>query len=99
MSVVALTFMLSLEILNTKIRDDRRIKGLKINGEFKLQAYAEDLVFIIEDPKELLVYLMEHLKEYRQVAGLKINYEKAKLLLKNVKEKEKQKMEKFGLTK
>lgn len=93
-----LLFILSIEILNTLIREDRRTKGLKIKeGEIKLQAYADDLVFILEDPVESLIYLMEDLGKYGRVAGLKINYEKTKLLLKNVKEQEKQELKKFNL--
>ena len=70
-----LLFILTLEILNRQIRDNEAIKGLKIRGEkFKVQAYVDDLV-IIENPLENFKELRV-IKEFRQMAGLKINYKK-----------------------
>uniref|UniRef100_A0A2D4IHG9 Reverse transcriptase domain-containing protein n=1 Tax=Micrurus lemniscatus lemniscatus TaxID=129467 RepID=A0A2D4IHG9_MICLE len=58
---------------------------MKIKGEeFKLQAFADDMVFFIEDPLETGEYLMKELGEYGEVAGLKINKQKTKLLSKNL---------------
>ena len=48
-------FILTLEILNTQIRQNSRIRWLRIKGkEYKLQAYANDLVLLLENPKELI---------------------------------------------
>lgn len=82
-----LLFILSLEILNTKIREDiynkrqiykidkidrqikdryiikediYTIKSVKVQKEdYKLQAYVDDIVFILEDPNKSLETLME----------------------------------------
>uniref|UniRef100_A0A2D4K2X5 Reverse transcriptase domain-containing protein n=1 Tax=Micrurus paraensis TaxID=1970185 RepID=A0A2D4K2X5_9SAUR len=41
-----LLFVLTLEVLNRNIRQDEEIKGMKImKEEYKLQAFADDLVF------------------------------------------------------
>uniref|UniRef100_A0A670Z8T2 Reverse transcriptase domain-containing protein n=1 Tax=Pseudonaja textilis TaxID=8673 RepID=A0A670Z8T2_PSETE len=48
-----LLFVLTLEVLNRNIREEKEIKGMKIKKEeYKLQAFADDLVFILEDPLE-----------------------------------------------
>ena len=48
-----------LEILNRQIRGNAGIKGLRIRGEeFKLQAYADDLAIIVENPLDRLEELV-----------------------------------------
>uniref|UniRef100_A0A2D4EPT8 Reverse transcriptase domain-containing protein n=1 Tax=Micrurus corallinus TaxID=54390 RepID=A0A2D4EPT8_MICCO len=80
-----LLFIFSLEILHRRIRSNPNIKGLTIKKEeFKLQAFADDMVFFIEDPLETGEYLMKELERYGEVAGLKINKQKTKLLSKNL---------------
>uniref|UniRef100_A0A2D4KDH8 Reverse transcriptase domain-containing protein n=1 Tax=Micrurus paraensis TaxID=1970185 RepID=A0A2D4KDH8_9SAUR len=45
-----LLFILSLETLLRQIRQNPEIKGLKVRKEeYKLQAFADDMVFFIED--------------------------------------------------
>lgn len=86
-----LLFILSLEILNTKIREGHTRKGVKVQKEeYKLQ---DDVVFILEDPNKSLKILMETLKSYGEIAGLKINYQKTTILLKNAKGTEVQERE------
>uniref|UniRef100_A0A2D4EPV2 Uncharacterized protein n=1 Tax=Micrurus corallinus TaxID=54390 RepID=A0A2D4EPV2_MICCO len=54
---LSLLFILSLEILHRRIRANLKIKGLKVKGEeFKLQAFADDMVFFIEDPLETGIF-------------------------------------------
>uniref|UniRef100_A0A670Z3Q8 Reverse transcriptase domain-containing protein n=1 Tax=Pseudonaja textilis TaxID=8673 RepID=A0A670Z3Q8_PSETE len=80
-----LLFVLTLEVLNRNIREDKSIKGMKIKKEeFKLQVFADDLVFILEDPLETAPKLLEKIETYDEVAGLKINKDKTKILLKNM---------------
>uniref|UniRef100_A0A2D4ETS0 Reverse transcriptase domain-containing protein n=1 Tax=Micrurus corallinus TaxID=54390 RepID=A0A2D4ETS0_MICCO len=90
-----LLFILSLEILHRRIRSNLKIKGLKIKGEeFKLQAFSDDMVFFFEDPLETGEYLMKELGEYGEIAGLKINKQKTKLLLKNLTKLQQTELEK-----
>ena len=78
-----LLFILTLEILTEQIRDKKKIEGLKVRGHtFKLQAFADDLVIILEDPMDSIEDLMEMLKNFGDMAGMKINQKKAKILVK-----------------
>uniref|UniRef100_A0A8D2L468 Reverse transcriptase domain-containing protein n=1 Tax=Varanus komodoensis TaxID=61221 RepID=A0A8D2L468_VARKO len=71
-----LLFILSLEVLNRNIRDDTAIKGTRIRDEsYKLQAFADDLVFIIEEPLVTMSKLLQRIEEYGDVTGMKINRE------------------------
>lgn len=72
-------------MLNNTIRNEQELKGTKVKGEeFKLQAFPDDVVFILEDPEQSTGILMDKIKEYGEVAGLIINWDKAKLLTKNI---------------
>uniref|UniRef100_A0A670YX33 Reverse transcriptase domain-containing protein n=1 Tax=Pseudonaja textilis TaxID=8673 RepID=A0A670YX33_PSETE len=80
-----LLFVLTLEVLNRNIREDPNIKGMKIKKEeFKLQAFADDLVFILEDPLGTALKLLEKIEIYGEMVGLKINKDKTKILTKNM---------------
>lgn len=91
-----LLFVLTLEVLNRinrNIRKNGEIKGMKIkNEEYKLQAFAEGLVFILEEPLETGSKLIREIEEFGEVAGLKINKEKTKILVKNMTEKQKKRL-------
>uniref|UniRef100_A0A2D4EPR8 Reverse transcriptase domain-containing protein n=1 Tax=Micrurus corallinus TaxID=54390 RepID=A0A2D4EPR8_MICCO len=57
-----LLFILTLETLHRRIRQNPKIKGLRVKKEeFKLQAFTDDMVFIIEDPLETGKVLMNEL--------------------------------------
>lgn len=74
--------------MNEIVRNSDQIKGLKIKGEeYKLQALGDDLVFILEDPDELIDALMNVWQEYGEVAGLKVNWDKSQIVCKNVQTK------------
>ncbi|KAF7244640.1 hypothetical protein EYD10_09237 [Varanus komodoensis] len=80
-----LLFILILEVLNRNIRDDMDIKGTRIRDEsYKLQAFADDLIFIIEEPLVTMSKLLQRIEEYGDVTGMKINRDKTKLLVKNL---------------
>ena len=84
-----LLFILILEILNRQIRANERVKGLKIRGEeFKVQAYADDLVIILENPHEDLDEVLRIIEDYGLLAGLKNDYQKTKVMIKNIKKEE-----------
>uniref|UniRef100_A0A2D4F0Q1 Reverse transcriptase domain-containing protein n=2 Tax=Micrurus corallinus TaxID=54390 RepID=A0A2D4F0Q1_MICCO len=61
--------------------------------EYKLQAFADNLVFILEEPLETAAKLMEKIEEYGKVAGLKINKDKTKILTKNMRANRKKELE------
>lgn len=64
-----------------------KTRVMKIKGdEYKLQAFTDNIVFILEDPELSKETLMDKIKEYGKVAGLIINWEKTKLLTKNMQE-------------
>ena len=83
--MLPLLFILVLEVLNGGIRSDEQIKGLKVKQEqFKLRAFAGDLVLILQDPLETAEHLIKKLKEFGSLAGLKVNKQKTKMLIKNM---------------
>lgn len=89
-----LLFILSLEPLLRGIRRNLEIKGLHIkNQQYKIQAYADDLVFILEDPTLSGPNLINELGKYGNVAGLKINKEKTKVITKNLTTKQGKELE------
>ncbi|KAF7237863.1 LINE-1 retrotransposable element ORF2 protein, partial [Varanus komodoensis] len=89
-----LLFILTLEVLNRNIRADEDIKGTKIRDEkYKLQAFADDLVFIIEEPFVTIPKLLQWIGEYGEVTGMKINKEKTKLLVKNLTQDQKKRLQ------
>uniref|UniRef100_A0A670ITK0 Reverse transcriptase domain-containing protein n=1 Tax=Podarcis muralis TaxID=64176 RepID=A0A670ITK0_PODMU len=80
-----LLFILVLEILANKIRSKPEIKGIKIGSkEYKLKAYADDLMLSLEEPQESLGKALEILEEYGKVSGFKLNKTKTKMLTKNI---------------
>lgn len=85
-----LLFILILETLNSKIRGDTRIRRLKI------QAYADDLMIILEDPLSSIKFVIGMLEDYGQAAALKINDDKTKLLVKRIREFETKLLKDFG---
>lgn len=78
-----------LEVLLNEIQKDDQIQGIKIkNYQFKYRAFADDMVFFLEDSEENIIKLFKKINEYGQLAGFKINKNKSKFLLKNVKKEE-----------
>lgn len=51
---------------------------------YKLRAFVEDVLLILEDPVRGVELLMKKLKEFGVVAGFKINKQKTKLVTKNM---------------
>lgn len=76
---------MTLEVLNDQIRSDNQIKGQKLkNQEYKLLAFADDLAFILDDPQDSINNLILMIQKYGKLAGLKINFKKTKILVKNM---------------
>uniref|UniRef100_A0A2D4H5F6 Reverse transcriptase domain-containing protein n=1 Tax=Micrurus lemniscatus lemniscatus TaxID=129467 RepID=A0A2D4H5F6_MICLE len=88
-----LLFILTFENLLENIRKNEEIKGALIKKEhYKVQAFANNIVFFLEDPEDTGIKLIKEIEEFGQVAGLKINKSKTKLLTKNLKDKQKKKI-------
>lgn len=82
-------FIATLEVFLGEIQKDEQFKGMKIkSNKFKYQAFANDIVFFIEDPLQNLPILIKKLEGFGQLAGLYINRDKSKLLLKNIRKEE-----------
>uniref|UniRef100_A0A2D4PVP4 Reverse transcriptase domain-containing protein n=1 Tax=Micrurus surinamensis TaxID=129470 RepID=A0A2D4PVP4_MICSU len=87
-----LLFILTMEVLLNQIRQRKEIIGLKSKKEYKVQAFADDLVFFVEDPMESGIYLIQELEEYGVVAGLKINKDKTKVITRILTESQKKRI-------
>ncbi|XP_062839247.1 vesicle transport protein GOT1B isoform X1 [Anolis carolinensis] len=94
-----LIFILTLEILLNRIREEEELKGAKIqNYEYKIRAFADDIICVIEDPDTKLGKWLEIIREFGAVAGFKINLEKTKAITKNITKKEQETlMEKWNI--
>uniref|UniRef100_A0A803TGJ8 Reverse transcriptase domain-containing protein n=1 Tax=Anolis carolinensis TaxID=28377 RepID=A0A803TGJ8_ANOCA len=80
-----LLFILCLETLLNNIREDKTLTGTKIRKEvYKVRAFADDLICIIENPLDNILRWMTKIEEYGKVAGLKINKNKTMILTKNL---------------
>uniref|UniRef100_A0A803T3V9 Reverse transcriptase domain-containing protein n=1 Tax=Anolis carolinensis TaxID=28377 RepID=A0A803T3V9_ANOCA len=83
-----LIFIFAIETLIRDIRCDEQLKGLKIrNYDFKIRAFADDILCIIEDPKNQIQKWIQKIENFGQLAGFYINKEKTKLLAKNISKK------------
>uniref|UniRef100_A0A670HVE9 Reverse transcriptase domain-containing protein n=1 Tax=Podarcis muralis TaxID=64176 RepID=A0A670HVE9_PODMU len=90
-----LLFIMVLEILANKIRSKPEIQGIKIGSkEYKLKAYADDLILSLGEPQGSLGKALETLEEYGKLSGFKLNKSKTKMLTKNLDSEAKAKLEK-----
>ena len=71
-----LSFKIVLETLATAIREEKEIKGIQIRKEVKLPLFADDMILLIENPKDSIRKLLELISEFIKVAGYKINTQK-----------------------
>lgn len=91
-----LLFIAVLEILLKKISNDKDIEGIKIkNYQFKYRAFADDIVFFVQDPERNFPKLFTKIEEFGQYGGFYINKSKSKILLKNTKKATKEEIEKI----
>ena len=73
-------FILALETLAIKIREDSNIQGLKIGDEvIKLSLFADDMTCILKD-KISYLNLFRILESFGERSGLKVNDEKTEIL-------------------
>uniref|UniRef100_A0A670KGP7 Reverse transcriptase domain-containing protein n=1 Tax=Podarcis muralis TaxID=64176 RepID=A0A670KGP7_PODMU len=76
-----------LEVITNKIRETQEIRGIRIGvKEYKLKAYADDLVISLEEPIKGVDKVLELLEEFGKLSGFKLNKVKTKMLTKNLAE-------------
>uniref|UniRef100_A0A803SXA7 Reverse transcriptase domain-containing protein n=1 Tax=Anolis carolinensis TaxID=28377 RepID=A0A803SXA7_ANOCA len=89
-----LLFILTLERLLDAIRKNKELKGLTVkNNTFKIRAYADDVVCMIEDPTKQIKSWLEIIENFGEITGIKINREKTKILTKNISNVQKEEIQ------
>uniref|UniRef100_A0A670IRT8 Reverse transcriptase domain-containing protein n=1 Tax=Podarcis muralis TaxID=64176 RepID=A0A670IRT8_PODMU len=80
-----LLFIMVLEVLLNSIRQNGKIKGVTIGqNEYKIKAFADDLVIMIEDPISTAKEVLEEIEQFGGVAGFRLNKKKTKMIAKNM---------------
>ena len=70
-------FILCAEILAIKIKNNKKIKGIKFNNKvFILTQYADDTSVILDGSEESLNETLSELEKYAKFSGLKVNFTK-----------------------
>ena len=78
--ISALLFLLVVEILANKIRNDQTIKGVKINNEiYKLAMMADDITLINKDIQSIANAIVVFNK-FEKCSGLKLNLNKTDII-------------------
>jgi hypothetical protein len=74
-------FLLCAEILAIKIKNNKQIKGIKIEKtEYLMSQYADDTLIILDGSENSLRALVSEIKEFYSMSGLKINESKTQLV-------------------
>ena len=89
-------FILAVEILANKIRQENKIKGITIKGQdIKLLQYADDTTGTLKD-KQSAKYFLATVEEFGVFSGLKLNKEKTEAMW--IGSKEHEKSQPFGIS-
>ena len=76
--ISAYLFILALEVLFIRIRQNTEIKGIYVNEhEFKISAYADDANFLLLNIRSLEI-LFTTCKDFENFSSLKLNEEKSR---------------------
>jgi hypothetical protein len=81
----ALLFILSIEVLACKIRQDKDIQGIKLpyqdyfKNEVRISMYADDITVFVTN-EEHVNRVVQILREFTTVSGLKLNSEKTEVM-------------------
>ena len=74
-------FVICVEFLAVKIRQNKKIKGIKISQiEFKISQYADDTSVILDGTETSLNQTLEELDYFSRISGLSINFDKTQLV-------------------
>lgn len=74
-------FIICAEFLAIKIRQNSKIKGIKINStEFKISQYADDTSIFLDGSSDALNCTLIELDKFANVSGLKINFDKTQVV-------------------
>lgn len=88
---------MAFELLLHNIRKEVNTRGVKVKGsEFKLCAFADDLLVSLSNPLEDISVLQKELERFGKTSGLKMNKEKTVIVTKNMKEGEEMELEKIS---
>uniref|UniRef100_A0A670J9A9 Reverse transcriptase domain-containing protein n=1 Tax=Podarcis muralis TaxID=64176 RepID=A0A670J9A9_PODMU len=80
-----LLFIVVLEVLLNAIRQNKQIKGVTVgSNEYKVKAYADDVVLTVEDPRESIKEILDEMEKFGSLAGFKLNKRKTKMIVKNM---------------
>uniref|UniRef100_A0A670K332 Reverse transcriptase domain-containing protein n=1 Tax=Podarcis muralis TaxID=64176 RepID=A0A670K332_PODMU len=80
-----LLFIVVLEVLLNAIRQNKQIKGITLgSNEYKVKAYADDVVLTVEEPTDSIKEILEEMEEFGKLAGFKLNKSKTKMIVKNL---------------
>ena len=74
-------FIICVEFLAIKIRQNTKIKGIKINNkEFKISQYADDTSIFLDGSSDALNCTLIELDKFADISGLKINFDKTQVV-------------------
>ena len=74
-------FILCAEILSVRIRNNKNIKGIKIdNTEIKFSQYADDASAFLDGSKQSLEEILQELETFADISGLKTNFDKTQVV-------------------
>ena len=79
--ISAYIFILCAEILAIKIKQNKDVKGIIIDGEeYKISQFADDTSLLLDGSEKSLNAVLKILHTFSEISGLKINFEKTKLI-------------------
>ena len=74
-------FIICVEFLAVKIRNNKNIKGIKVNNiEFRISQYADDTSIILDGSESSLNQTILELERFSRISGLHVNFEKTQLV-------------------
>ena len=74
-------FIICAEIMGNMIRENQRIKGIKLNdNEFKLTQYADDSEVLLEGDRQSFEETVQTIQQFSNVSGLKLNSSKTNVI-------------------
>ena len=69
-------------MLDTKIREEKEIKGIQIRKEeMKLSLFVDDMIVYMENPIDSTKKLLDLINQFGKTAGYKVNTQKSQTFL------------------